>query len=154
MKLNEKLRVSLANNGWTQAYFAKQMCVSPKTVQKWVSGDNHPSVDTIKEMSVLLNIPTDELIDDSVDVFQYYVVDKYITSSEDRFPERFRDGEHTIIEAGLKGEALLHRFKNAAGCDYSAIYYAKREIWSQVRERESLMIKEWNEWGYKDLFGA
>ena len=36
MKLNEKIRVSLANNEWTQAHFAEHMHVHPATVQKWV----------------------------------------------------------------------------------------------------------------------
>ena len=82
-------------------------------------------------------------------IIKFIKVDKYLPYDRLCFPKRIRDHEHIIIDAGLEGNALLHRFVNAGGCEYSAIYYAKREIWSQVRERERFMIRAWNEWGYK-----
>lgn len=149
MKLNEKIRISLANNGWTQAHFAELMHVHPATVQKWVVGKNKPPLDVALEICQLLNIPIEEFVNDKIDIYEFDVIESFDPWDDDRYPDSFRDGEHTIIDAGLEGNALLHRFVNAGGCEYSAIYYAKREIWSQVREREKFMIRAWNEWGYK-----
>ncbi len=151
MKFGEKIKVSLDNNEWTQAYFAELMHVHPATVQKWVGGKNTPAIETAKEIGKILNIPIHELLDDSLDIYKFYVIDRYIPYDDDRYPDNFKDGEHTIVDAGLKGNAILHRFVNAAGCPYSAIYYAKREIWSQIRDRERFMIRAWNEWGYKSF---
>lgn len=151
MKLNEKIRVSLSNNDWTQAHFAELMNVHPSTVQKWCKGKNAPPIETTLEICHLLNIPIQELVDDSIDIYEFYIVNRFMPCNDDRFPDSLQDGEHTIIDAGLEGNALLHRFVNARGCPYSAIYYAKREIWSQVRDRERFMLRDWNEWGYKTL---
>ena len=52
---------------------------------------------------------------------------------------------HTIIDADLSDEGLLHRFVNPAGVDYSAIYRAGLEVWSAPRKYEPHMIKEWND---------
>lgn len=53
--------------------------------------------------------------------------------------------KHEIFDAGLKGGARLHRFKNRAGVDYSAIYIGENEYASHERSRESDMIRWWNE---------
>lgn len=148
MRFNEKIRVSLKNNEWTQAEFANLIHVAPTTVQKWAVGRNTPNIEIIKEIGRVLNIPIQELLDDSVDIVEFYVVDKYLPYEQDMYPEVLRDSEHIIIDAGLKGESFLHRFENAENVAFSAIYYAKREIWSTVRERERFMIRAWNEWGY------
>lgn len=145
MKLNEKIRVSLENNEWTQKHFSELMNVTPSTVQKWVVGKNTPSLETTIQISKLLNIPIQDLLDDSVVIHPYYETGGILWP----FSVLYGDGAHTVIDAGLKGNAYLHRFNNKAGCAYSAIYCGKNEVWSQVRERERAMIMAWNEWGYK-----
>lgn len=56
---------------------------------------------------------------------------------------------HEILDVGLKGGALLHRFKSG-GCDEcSAIYFNGLEAMFCFRERETEMIKRWNTQGYK-----
>ena len=144
MKFNDKIRVSLENNEWTQKHFAGLMHVAPTTVQKWIVGKNHPDVETTLRISKVLNIPIQDLLDDSFEIYPYYIIDYCL-------PDRFQDGEHTVLDAGLKGEAYLHRFNNKAGCAYSAIYYGNFEVWSHVREKERFMIRDWNEWGYKNI---
>lgn len=145
MKLNEKIRIALENNEWTQKYFSELMSVAPTTVQKWIVGKNTPSVETTIQISKLLNIPIQDLLDDSVVIHPYYETGVFTWP----FSLLHEDGAHTVIDAGLKGNAYLHRFYNKAGCAYSAIYCGKYEIWSQIRERERFMINAWNEWGYK-----
>lgn len=56
------------------------------------------------------------------------------------------DFDHEIIEdVVLGGNAKLHRFLNAGGCAYSAIYKDGVEAWSCERGHEAQMIKDWNE---------
>lgn len=56
------------------------------------------------------------------------------------------DTKHIIVDdIYLKGNAKLHRFENAAGIQYSAIYTAGgREVYSCVRDEEARMIAYWN----------
>lgn len=55
------------------------------------------------------------------------------------------DTEHAIISTViLKKNARLHRFKNKAGVEYSAIYYNGNEELSCEREKEKDMIEYWN----------
>lgn len=58
------------------------------------------------------------------------------------------DTPHDVYDADLRLDATLHRFNNAAGCAYSAIYVGDDEVWNHVREREADMIAAWN----KDTF--
>ena len=143
--LNEKIRILLANNEWTQAHLAEKMHVSPKTVQKWCAGKNNPSLDTVKELCSIFYIPIGELTNDDLDIPEYYVIDRYLPYSCARLPEEDRDTEHTLIDAGLAGGAILHRFVNGGGAECSAIYQRKREVWWHYRENESRMIRDWNE---------
>jgi len=55
---------------------------------------------------------------------------------------------HDIFDAGLKGGAKLHRFKNHGGVDYSAIYIGDDEWANHERSREGDMIRWWNESGF------
>ena len=56
------------------------------------------------------------------------------------------DTEHIIAkEVRLMNGGVLHRFTNAGGDDYSAIYVGENEQASCPRSDESNMIKWWNE---------
>lgn len=53
------------------------------------------------------------------------------------------DSPHEIMDVDLhNGAATLHRFKNAAGVPYSAIYEI-REITSAPREEEAELIRDY-----------
>lgn len=70
----------------------------------------------------------------------------------DRLRQHRNDGDHIVLEAGLKGSALLHRFQNKAGVPYSAIYDSNmNEIMSTERAREHIMIKNYQMW-YEKLY--
>lgn len=61
----EKLQISLAaarvNAGLTQDDVAKHMKVSKKTIVNWEKGKVKPSLATIKMLSLLYNIPIDNI---------------------------------------------------------------------------------------------
>ena len=58
-----------------------------------------------------------------------------------------RDGdtEHEVVTGvELKGGARLHRFVNAGGVPYSAIYLHGVECWNNPRDDEKRLVSMWN----------
>lgn len=144
-KLNEKLRILLANCEWTQKRLADQLYVSPDAVSSWVRGINQPSLETVKQLCEIFSIPIQDLTNDELDIPEYYEINQYIPYPMCCYPLENRDSEHVIIEASLADEGKLHRFKNAAGDECSAIYRGGKEIWWHYRAYEAKMIRDWNE---------
>lgn len=142
---NKKLKTLLYNHEMTQKDLAEKMSVSPSTVSKWCSGDNCPSVETIKELSGIFYTPCEVLIEDVFDIPMYFYIDEYIPYSK----IGNGDSPHTIIDADLAGGARLHRFTNRVGDACSAIYVANEERWWHYRDHEAKMVWEWNDC-YKD----
>lgn len=56
---------------------------------------------------------------------------------------------HDVFDAGLKGGAKLHRFKNSSGVEYSAIYIGNVEQAYHYRSKEEGMIEWWNDGTWK-----
>lgn len=146
-KFNEKLRILLANNEMEQKQLAELLNVAPTTVQKWVSGINQPDIFTYKQISKIFCVSLDDLTDDDRKIIEYWILDQYVPYS---VAMKYPDVEeeklmHTIIDAGLANEGILHRFTNIAGDKCSAIYRGHKEIWWHYRKYEPQMIREWNE---------
>ena len=70
-KFNEKLRILLENQGWTQAKLAEILKVSPDAVSSWVRGKNTPYIDTFKELCKIFCVTIQELTDDDLDIPEY-----------------------------------------------------------------------------------
>lgn len=81
----------------------------------------------------------DNMADENKDINPYYILDQYLPYGIES------DTEHTIIDAGLKKGATLHRYKNAAGDKCSVIYVGNKEVFWHYRQYEIRMIKEWND---------
>ena len=75
---NEKLRVLLHNQGWTQKELSVRLNVQPTTVQKWCAGKNQPDIKTIKALSAIFCVSYDTLLNDDQDVTIYYIIDHYL----------------------------------------------------------------------------
>ena len=50
-------------NNLTQRYVAYELDITDKAVSKWESGESKPNVDKLRKLSVLYNVPLDELVD-------------------------------------------------------------------------------------------
>ena len=144
-KLNEKLRILLANREWTQTKLAKQLFVSPDTVSSWVRGVNHPDLETVKQLCKIFYIPIQDITNDDLDIPEYYEIDRYLPYPICLYPKERQDSIHIILDADLADEGKLHRFNNPAGAKCSAIYRGGQEIWWHYRDHEAKMIHEWNE---------
>ena len=57
---------------------------------------------------------------------------------------RQHDSVHKIIPCELKADGILHRYL-VNGVPYSSIYVDGQELFHNVRQEESQMIKHWNE---------
>lgn len=64
MTLGEKLKSARKSSGMTQEELAEKLMVSRQAVAKWESGKGMPDIDNIKNLSKLLNISIDYLLDD------------------------------------------------------------------------------------------
>ncbi|MBR3867887.1 MAG: helix-turn-helix transcriptional regulator [Clostridia bacterium] len=62
MELKERLKNLRTNANMTQEDLANQIFVSRTLVSKWESGDRYPSKDNLARLSVLFQIPQEELI--------------------------------------------------------------------------------------------
>ena len=144
-QMNEKLRILLKNQGWTQPKLAETLHFAPSTVHYWLNGTHCPSVETLKKLCEILYIPIQDLLNDELDIPEYYEIDQYLPYPICCYPEDRQDSIHTIIDAGLAYEGILHRFINCAGAECSAIYRAGKEVWWHYRENEARMIRDWNE---------
>ncbi|MGL5811624.1 MAG: helix-turn-helix transcriptional regulator [Nocardioides sp.] len=54
---NDRLRTTLRANGYTEAGFAEEIGVDPKTVQRWITRSRCPHRNTAVRAARLLNVP-------------------------------------------------------------------------------------------------
>ncbi|MCI5744745.1 MAG: helix-turn-helix domain-containing protein [Erysipelotrichaceae bacterium] len=62
--LSDKIKQYRKDNKLTQEELADKLFVSRNAVSKWENDNGYPSIETIKDLSKLLNISIDELIND------------------------------------------------------------------------------------------
>lgn len=63
MTLGEKIRLARKQCGLSQEQFAQKLCVSRSAVAKWETDKGLPDVENLKELSRLLHISVDSLLD-------------------------------------------------------------------------------------------
>ena len=56
------------------------------------------------------------------------------------------DSQHTIAQVELNGGAELHRFKNNAGVDYSAIYVGDNKMIHSTHPGEGVLVSNIDYW--------
>ena len=77
MTFGEKLKKLRNDNGMTQDQLAEKIFVTRTAISKWETNNGYPSIDSLKEISILFGISIDDLISD-VDVENKKVLDKKI----------------------------------------------------------------------------
>ena len=76
MTFGEKLKKLRNDNGMTQDQLAEKIFVTRTAISKWETNNGYPSIDSLKEISILFGISIDDLISD-VDVENKKVLDNY-----------------------------------------------------------------------------
>lgn len=62
MTLNEKLKKSRLDKGFSQTEVAKQLNISRQSISKWENGHNYPDIDNLILLSKIYDISTDDLL--------------------------------------------------------------------------------------------
>ncbi len=158
------IEIWLKNNGWTHKKLAEKVHVTESAVQKWVRGKRCPDYDTLKILSDIMLIDICHFFEPDYLPIRFERLDDFIPPCMygdsfleilkmlgEEIPEELiknplprQDSCHEVYDAGLYKYAKLHRFKNPAGDECSAIYLAGKEIWWHYREYENQMIHDWN----------
>jgi len=76
MKFEEKLMKLRKEKVLSQEELAEKLNVTRQTISKWELGQSKPDMDKLKEMSVLFEVPIENLINDTMDVEKNKVVTK------------------------------------------------------------------------------
>ena len=63
MTLGEKLKSARKSIGLTQGQLAEKLLVSRQAITKWEAGKGMPDIENLKQLSKLLNISIDSLLD-------------------------------------------------------------------------------------------
>ena len=162
--IGEIIDIWLKNNGWTHKMLAERLYVSESTVQKWVRGKRHPDSAMLKKLSDIMLIDINHFYEPDYLPVEFERLDDFVPPCMygpgfieilkrlgEEIPEELinhplprQDSCHEVYDAGLYKYAKLHRFKNPAGDDCSAIYLAGEEVWWHYREHENQMIHDWN----------
>ena len=136
------------SRGLSQAALAKMLDVSESTVQKWEKGINKTSLDDLLRIKEIFKIPLDILVGNHVDMDAIHKIGE-ISAKENGF---HYETDHEIFSAPLKGNAVLHRYRDTVNeVEYSAIFLEMEECTCLPREKEYEVIWSWNEY-YKEVF--
>ena len=139
--VGEKIKNLRINEGWTQATLAEKLNVSESTVQKWEKGKNNTQIPDLQKICDMFNVSLDRMVDEKAYIPIIPDEGEWVPTTTQEYDS---DGEHLLCTLTLKREGKLHRFINAGGVEYSAIYYKGREMFSCERSHERDMILAWN----------
>ena len=78
-KIGLKIASQRSKLNLTQTALAEKLCVSPKTVSKWESGNGLPSIEFFPELSKILGITIDEIFCNRTETVQGGVLDQMNT---------------------------------------------------------------------------
>ena len=66
MTLGAKLKLLRTKKGMTQEAFAEKLSVSRSAIAKWETDNGIPEISSLKQISQVLNVSLDELLDDNI----------------------------------------------------------------------------------------
>lgn len=66
MTLGDKIKLLRTKKGMTQEAFAEKLSVSRSAIAKWESNNGIPEISNLKQISQVLNVSLDELLDDKI----------------------------------------------------------------------------------------
>ncbi|MCR4610115.1 MAG: helix-turn-helix domain-containing protein [Eubacterium sp.] len=87
MTLADKLKEARKNAGFTQTELAEKICVSRQAITKWESGKGIPDVENLKNISKVLDVSIDFLLDEEG------VADKTVIKEQINLSEYVKEGK-------------------------------------------------------------
>ncbi|MCC8015354.1 MAG: helix-turn-helix domain-containing protein [Eubacterium sp.] len=97
MTFSERLKIARETSGFTGAYIANKMGITPTTYTRYEKGERQPNVEGIKQLSDILNISADFLLNTNA-----YNKNAVLNESEKKLLTLFNqvnnEGKEKIIE--------------------------------------------------------
>lgn len=92
MTIGEKIREARKNAGLTQAQMAEKISVSRQAITKWESDRGIPDIANLKEISSLLNISIDYLLDNNTEYMLNTIKEEIdLTKYGKKFKKKIKD---------------------------------------------------------------
>lgn len=110
MTLGEKLKSARRNAGLTQEQLAEKLLVSRQAITKWESDKGMPDIGNLKQLSQLLNISIDYLLD-SGESINMSVVREEINLDDYTYTRKLKGRWNK--KAGKKDMVVLKKYPNA-----------------------------------------
>ena len=66
MSFGKNLKTAYKNAGYTQQEFAEELNISKRTLQKYVSGESYPNLDTALKINAILGVSLDYLFSENI----------------------------------------------------------------------------------------
>lgn len=68
MNLSEKIAIVRKARGYSQEDLGDKLDVSRQTISKWETGENEPTLNNIRTLTIILDVSFDTLLDDTLDL--------------------------------------------------------------------------------------
>lgn len=108
--LGEKLRSARKSAGLTQEQLAEKLVVSRQAITKWESGKGMPDIDNLKQLSRLLNVSIDYLLDNGERLDAAVIRESIDLAS---YPYHRKISGRWIKKAGQKDRVVREKFPRA-----------------------------------------
>lgn len=106
----EKLRAARKNAGLTQEQLSERLLVSRQAITKWESDKGLPDIENLKQLSALLGVSIDYLLDSGG------TIDLSVTREKinlDDYPYNRKDTGRWVKKAGKKDRAVMEKYPDA-----------------------------------------
>ena len=110
MTLGEKLKSARKSIGLTQGQLAEKLLVSRLAITKWEAGKGMPDIENLKQLSKLLNISIDSLLDSGENI-DLSVTRQEINLSDYAYTRKIKG--RWSSKAGKKDMAVMEKYPNA-----------------------------------------
>ena len=109
MTLADKLKEARKNAGLTQSELAEKLCVSRQAITKWETGKGIPDVDNLKNISKVLNVSIDFLLDDK-EALEKTVIKEQINLNDYVKEGKLRSKKDAVVYAKYPSAEIIPLF--------------------------------------------
>ncbi len=110
MTLGKKLRSARKSAGLTQEQLSEKLLVSRQAITKWEAGKGMPDIENLKQLSKLLNISIDYLLDGG-EVIDLSAMREEINLDDYTYTRKIKG--RWSIKAGKKDMVVMHKYPDA-----------------------------------------
>lgn len=138
MNIGQNVKNLRVKNGLTQKDLAEKLNVTPQAVSRWENDTVEPSIDTIKEMSILFNVSVNEILGTKDPVKEEKKVEKQnisVIGICDSCKKPLHPGEGELRSRGGKNSSHYYICNDCANKELEARAYVISETNKKYRSR-------------------